>query len=85
MLGKAVPGERQIIGIDLAQGMVDIANERIGDSSDPALRRTSLDWTSLTPTCDTAAYAISSNYVNPMDDLHVKAISEILLLLAGSG
>lgn len=60
MLAKAVPGERQVIGIDLAQGMVDVANERIGDSSDPALRCTSLDWTSLTPTCRIQAVLYSS-------------------------
>jgi ubiquinone/menaquinone biosynthesis C-methylase UbiE len=38
MLAKAFPGKRQIIGIDLAQGMVDIANERIEDFSDRVLR-----------------------------------------------
>ena len=39
MLAMAIPGDRQIIGIDLAQGMVDAANARIGAASDPLLRQ----------------------------------------------
>lgn len=38
MLAGAIPGERQVIGIDLAQGMVDVADARIEASSDPTLR-----------------------------------------------
>lgn len=38
MLAEAILGERKIIGIDLAQGMVDVANARIAASEDPLLR-----------------------------------------------
>ena len=38
MLARAIPGERQVIGIDLAQGMVDVAHARIDASSDTLLR-----------------------------------------------
>ena len=50
MLAMAIPGERQIIGIDLAEGMVDAANARIGASSDPLLRQAALPSKSMART-----------------------------------
>ncbi len=38
MLARAIPGERQVIGIDLAQGMVDVAQARLQACSDSLLR-----------------------------------------------
>ena len=32
MLAKSCPGDRQIIGIDLAEGMVDLANARCAEA-----------------------------------------------------
>ena len=38
MLAEALPGKSKVVGIDLAAGMVDIANARIASSPDPLLR-----------------------------------------------
>ena len=53
MLARAIPGERQVIGIDLAQGMVDVAYARIDASPDPLLR-----WANI---ISTAAHASSTS------------------------
>ena len=54
MLAEAIPGERQVIGIDLAQGMVDVALARIEASSDTTLR-----WAYNSPNIASAASTVA--------------------------
>ena len=41
LLANALPGQQRIVGLDLASGMVDAAQQRIASAASPSIRRIS--------------------------------------------